>query len=687
MRLYPRFIRRVSVVFISAAIAVLGACTDVEETTSTPTSEPTPDVRATVEAEIEARLPEALDRRQPSLEATIAARVAAGLPTPVPTPTAAPTPTPQPTATPPPTPSQTPTPRPTPTSTPTPTPSPSPTPEPGATATPTPTPTSTATPLPVVTESTVSQAIRPSLVRVETPLSASTGVIVEASSSAGTALVLTSAHATSGSALIDVRLSESRSYEGELLGEDTTRDLALVEICCASDFQAIGMGTSEGADRGKRVFLAAFPQEGSLSLEVTESVVLDREFDAGRDRFQAEVDVSLGDRMSGAAMISDDVRLVGIGSFSAAASEDGFGFVISQPTLETTMPGLRSGPFSVVPTPEPGQFEGGGPVYGPASDSLEHDSEGSQPVADSANLDIEDAVIHATFENPYSSDEGPWSYGIEFRVDGDARHTVFMRSDRRWRHRVNPVDGPVSFAAVGSADNIRTGESEQNQITVVAVDGRGWLFINNHMTAVLDLTRVSEPGDVRVVSGLEDQLPDATTRYNDFTVFEPGEESSFGSGSLVRQSSGFIPTRGAGVNFRDAIATATFDNPDIAAGRRWTYGLLIRRSEVNTFHAVYIDSTGSWHHHVRTGSASTDREIAHGSSSAIRTGSGSQNTLRVVATGSAGALLVNGQPVGDLDLSALQSPGDVHVFAGYFNSDQGVGVATDYEEHAVRPIR
>ena len=188
-------------------------------------STPTPNLEATALADIRSSLATVAaptPTPTPDLQATVDAAVREAL-------ASQPTPTPAPTATPPPTP--TPTPTPAPTATPPPTPTPTPTPAPTATPLPTPTPTQASSSL----AATVAR-VRPGVVKVQTDVGSGSGAIVEANPSTGEALIITNYHVVEGATSVQVIVNDSVSYAAVVLGVDTTKDLALLSICCDSRF-------------------------------------------------------------------------------------------------------------------------------------------------------------------------------------------------------------------------------------------------------------------------------------------------------------------------------------------------------------------------------------------------------------------------------------------------------------------
>jgi hypothetical protein len=130
----------------------------------------------------------------------------------------------------------------------------------------------------------------------------------------------------------------------------------------------------------------------------------------------------------------------------------------------------------------------------------------------------------------------------------------------------------------------------------------------------------------------------------------------------------------------DVSVEATF----IVPGGNWNHGFLFRNNGLNELHAVVLDSYGRWIHHVRTGSVSSGSNVRFGFPG-INMLEGTTNHLRVIAIGLTGFVYVNGDLVGNLDLSAVSSAGWVSAAAGIF-SQSGVGKSTIFANFTVRAL-
>ena len=333
-------------------------------------------VRAAV-AEV---LPTATSTATPDIDAIVEARVSAALaaiPTPTPVPTATPTPTPIPTATPTPTPTPTPVPTATPTLTPIPTATPTPTPTPIPTATPTPTPTPTPIPTkaPAVSLSVMVKEVRPAVVRIQTRSGSGSGVIFDTQGQTG--YVITNHHVLEGQVRVSVKVNDSVSYSGSVLGTDSVRDLAVVTICCG-DFQTLPFGDATALQPGDEVVAIGYPLGLPGEATITRGIVSAMRYDPTHRIYMIQTDAAVNPGNSGGPLLSMSGRILGINTSKISEiGVEGVGFAISEQTVQQHVPTLKAGPATPTPmptrhpttTPRPGQTADFGPIDG----ELRHD--------------------------------------------------------------------------------------------------------------------------------------------------------------------------------------------------------------------------------------------------------------------------------------------------------------------------
>ncbi|GGX87979.1 S1C family serine protease [Streptomyces anandii] len=229
----------------------------------------------------------------------------------------------------------------------------------------------------------IAKAVSPSVVEITATLSNGTstgsGVII---SSGGE--VVTNNHVIAGATSIKARTSDGSSYTAQVVGTDSSKDLALVKLQGASGLKAAALGDSSGVTVGDQVVAIGSPE--GLTGTVTSGIVsaLNRDVTVSTDENQGQgqggdgqwpfqfggrqfngdtgsstttykaiqTDASLNPGNSGGALIDSAGNVIGINSamYSAAASSDssnagsvGLGFAIPVNTVKSDLAKLRSG--------------------------------------------------------------------------------------------------------------------------------------------------------------------------------------------------------------------------------------------------------------------------------------------------------------------------------------------------------
>ena len=451
----------------------------------TPTATPTPDINATVQAHVKAT-----DEAKPT-------------PTPTATPTATPTntPTPLPTPTPTATPVPTHTPAPTPTPTPIPTPTPTSTPMPTPTRTPTPTPKPMPTPTkdPALALGEMVQRVRPAIVKVKTADGSGSGVIYANQLNNG--YIVTNHHVVAGASTVTVIVNDWSEYNGTVLGTDPIRDLAVVRICCGQ-FQKLDFGRAETLKPGDEVIAIGYPLNLPGEATVTRGIVSAIRYSPEHSSNVIQTDAAINPGNSGGPLLSAAGKILGINTFKVnTAIAESLGFAISGTTVQNLIPALRAATPVPTPSPTPRILTSFGPLNG----ELQHQPEDRKIEVSYANTSLNDAIISARFTNPYSQQLLDWDYGFMLR---DRRYTTgshyqIVATGRKyweliWRPSRNAKSQTVS---TGTIQNFNTKPGEQNDIFIIAIETKGWLFINGYLISVLDLSHNTEPGDVAVITG------------------------------------------------------------------------------------------------------------------------------------------------------------------------------------------
>ncbi|WP_031479133.1 S1C family serine protease [Streptomyces bicolor] len=233
------------------------------------------------------------------------------------------------------------------------------------------------------TVSGVAKAVSPSIVEINATSNAGSstgsGVIIT-----GDGEIITNNHVVSGASSVKVRTSDGKEYTAEVVGTDSSKDLALIKLRNASGLTAATLGDSDGVQVGDEVVAIGSPE--GLTGTVTSGIVsaLDRDvtvstdesqgqqqqgggggwpFEFGGQQFNGDTgsstttykaiqtDASLNPGNSGGALIDMNGNIIGInsamysasGSSSSDAGSVGLGFAIPINTVKSDLAKLRSG--------------------------------------------------------------------------------------------------------------------------------------------------------------------------------------------------------------------------------------------------------------------------------------------------------------------------------------------------------
>ena len=638
--------------------------------TETPIPVATPNLEATIQAAVAAALPTATPTPAPDIDATVTAGIAS-------TQAAAPTQTP----TPPPTPdidatvaagmAATIAAMPPPTNTPIPTATPTPTPIPTATPRPTATPTPTISPAVLLSE--MLKQVRPAVVRIEAGPGTGSGAIFETQGRTG--YVITNHHVVEGYGQVSVTVNDTTTYQGTVLSVDSVRDLAVVSICCGS-FHSLTFGRASSLAPGDEVVAIGYALGMQGPATITKGIVSAVRYDSRHEAWVIQTDASINPGNSGGPMLSPNGEVVGINTFKISeTSVEGVGFAISETTVQERIPALKVGAPSPTPTPTrrptptpAPSYEGG---FGPTSGELWHDPTDNLSETEDADVFLADAIISATFVNPYSSTTHSWDYGFMFRDELGGPIVFIVVSSRGawrlyWREDNNHEPQDISS---GRLKTFETHNGGSNHLWVAAVGERGYLFANGDFIAALDLSAVIGAGDVSVVTGAYtgNERAGAVTRYEDFAVTALNKRYGPADGRLVYEP-GSIGVHRSGVWTRDVIVEAEYISP---SGTDWDYGFLIRNPEYNRLEVIGISGDGRWFHDTRDIGDSEYTDMASGSLGDSGARILNRNHLLVMALENVGLLFVNGVYVARLDLSHNQDYGDVSAMGDFYLSHRG----------------
>ncbi|MEV6838526.1 trypsin-like peptidase domain-containing protein [Streptomyces sp. NPDC051133] len=230
----------------------------------------------------------------------------------------------------------------------------------------------------------IAEAVSPSVVEINATLgngsSTGSGVIISSSGE-----IVTNNHVVSGAQSIKVRTSDGKSYTAEVVGTDSSKDLALIKLQGASGLKPAALGDSSDVQVGDSVVAIGSPEGltgtvtsgivSALARDVTVSTDEGQGQDQGGDGqwpFQfggrqfngdtgsstttykaIQTDASLNPGNSGGALIDASGHVIGINSAMYSSSQQsssssdagsvGLGFAIPVDTVKSDLAKLRAG--------------------------------------------------------------------------------------------------------------------------------------------------------------------------------------------------------------------------------------------------------------------------------------------------------------------------------------------------------
>ena len=163
--------------------------------------------------------------------------------------------------------------------------------------------------------------VRPSVVKVWTNQGSGSGVIVSVDSD-GRASIVTNQHVIDGAMSISATVEGGRSYVASLLESDTTKDLALLSICCSTAFQPAQLSNEASPADGTLVFAMGYPLDGTQAT-VTTGIVSRSFYDSQTASQLIQTDASVNPGNSGGPLFVVDGNVTGIVTSRTTETTDG----------------------------------------------------------------------------------------------------------------------------------------------------------------------------------------------------------------------------------------------------------------------------------------------------------------------------------------------------------------------------
>lgn len=156
-------------------------------------------------------------------------------------------------------------------------------------------------------------------------------------------------------------------------------------------------------------------------------------------------------------------------------------------------------------------------LFGPESGAIDHEPNDDVLESFRGPYTATDALIEATFYNPYATRNAYWEHGFLLRAGAfNYHHWVSIDSDGDWDHFHRLGENKALDRTTRWTPDINTAPGGKNHLAVVMIGATGRLYINGKFQSNLDLSAITEPGRISVF--LDDDFS-GSTRFADFTVW------------------------------------------------------------------------------------------------------------------------------------------------------------------------
>jgi serine/threonine protein kinase len=130
-------------------------------------------------------------------------------------------------------------------------------------------------------------------------------------------------------------------------------------------------------------------------------------------------------------------------------------------------------------------------------------------------------IVTSTFMNPYGTSTGTFDYGFMFRnLGGNDQFRLPIAESKGWELAFHTGETEGVMVNSGTVSNLAVGVGQSNNVTLVALEEKGWLLCNDSLVSELDLSSSLAEGTVSVASGLYtgNEIPGYSTDFSNFVV-------------------------------------------------------------------------------------------------------------------------------------------------------------------------
>ncbi len=134
-------------------------------------------------------------------------------------------------------------------------------------------------------------------------------------------------------------------------------------------------------------------------------------------------------------------------------------------------------------------------------------------------------MLDVNFSPPYSGDGAIWDFGIIFRVGDKGSLRLLMLYDRKWEiENYSATSGDYITISKGELPHLSINSGEKNLIRLIASGKQGWFFIDDLEVAELDLSRLTDPGNICIGLGFYKNTEKAGALHKLFRFYSLGAE-------------------------------------------------------------------------------------------------------------------------------------------------------------------
>ena len=520
--------------------------------------------------------------------------------------------------------------------------------------------------------------ISPAVVKIVTDTGTGSGVIYDVDSATGAALILTNRHVIEGASRISALVTDTVRYDATLRGFDGDVDLAVLRICCNTGLSSAQLVKSGSVAIGDRVYALGYPL-GANSIRVTEGIVSASEYSAVYGAYIIQTDAALNPGNSGGPLIRSDGLVAGINTARKEQSDsgrpvEGTGYAIAARTVLTRLSDIERGAVTAIPsptviptpraTPRPsGQFR----QFQLSDGAMPHDDDG---FIEERNIsaDIRNFQIRAEFEVPYSTQEADWNFGFLFRNSGLDDFSYIVLTHAGYYYHYLRIAGNDHLVNDGIIHRWESAVGSINSIKLIAIEERGWLFVNEEYVGDLDISGSQSQGELSIATGLfsDSEVPGYSTRFSNVIGQELGLLFGPNSGQLT-SGGNVIAINRAGIDSFMAYSRVDFLTP--INTETWSLGILFRTKGENDFLTFSLDSDRIWSIDHATYSGNEWQQLEGGQSSAVKFNDPALNQLELFFAGDLAIVYVNDVFLETADISPVNVSGDVAVAYGIYQDD------------------